>query len=100
MPNRKKLRERKTKSNKPDVDGIVDSEDDVGIDVVLVLGADEETAVVAVTETVGCAVVLGSTRVVVIVGMCSSAGVLNPDESAFDKRFTNSVSRSSKRPIR
>lgn len=31
---------------------------------------------------------------------CSSAGVLKPDESCVDKRFTNSVNKSSIRPIR
>lgn len=39
------------------------------------------------------------TNVVVIVGIVSSAGVLKSDDSC-DNRFTNSVSKSSKRPIR
>lgn len=51
----------------------------------------------------GCAVadVAGGepTNVVVIVGIVSSAGVLKSDDSC-DIRFTNSVSKSSKRPIR
>lgn len=39
------------------------------------------------------------TNVVVIVGIVSSAGVLRSDES-FERRFTNSVRRSSNRPMR
>lgn len=77
------------------------SDDDVGIDVTVVGCTldDEPAADVTKMVVVECADALDSTNVVVIVGIVSSAGVLNPDES-FDKRFTSSVKRSSKRPIR
>lgn len=50
-----------------------------------------------------CALVLiggEPTNVVVMIGIVSSAGVLKSDESFGDKRFTNSVRRSSNRPMR
>lgn len=38
--------------------------------------------------------------VLAMLGAASSAGVLTPDESCSDNRFTNSVNRSSRRPMR
>lgn len=83
----------------PEVDeiGCIDAIPLVGI------GAGDDVLAVDVKMIlVECAVELTGgepTNVVVIVGIVSSAGVLRSDES-FDRRLTNSVRRSSSRPMR